>query len=186
MQDRRIRHTKKFIKDALLELLKEKSISKISITELCKKADINRNTFYSHYNYPEDVLKEMEDDIIQQYQVLFNALPHQEDSTVLVLEICKLIKKEPAFSHILLNDLNGSFLNRLIAITHEKNIHDWKKISQFKNEETAEKFYRFTLAGATSIIQNWCLNGFKESPEEIVDFIIKLSLYGMNGFITKI
>lgn len=183
--DRRVRHTKKFIREALIELLKEKYLSQISIAELCRKADINRNTFYCHYTYPEDVLHEMEEEFIHDLQTLFDTLPQQEDSSILVLEICKLIKKDPTISHVIFRDGEGEFLNRLIALSQEKNIYNWKEISKFSDNETADKFYRFTFSGATSIIKNWCNNGFKESPEEIVDFIIKISLYGMNGFIPK-
>ncbi|MBR8643897.1 TetR/AcrR family transcriptional regulator [[Brevibacterium] frigoritolerans] len=49
-QDRRIDRTKTFLKDALLKLLSENPISKISITELCNEANINRGTFYAHYD----------------------------------------------------------------------------------------------------------------------------------------
>ena len=47
--DRRIKYTKKIIKDCFFELLSEKDINKITVSELCNKADINRATFYRYY-----------------------------------------------------------------------------------------------------------------------------------------
>ena len=45
----RIKYTKMFLKNAILELLKEKPLNKITIQELCDKAEVNRSTFYAHY-----------------------------------------------------------------------------------------------------------------------------------------
>ena len=50
MEDRRIRKTKKNLKDTLVELLMEVPFEQISITELCRRADVSRITFYSHYS----------------------------------------------------------------------------------------------------------------------------------------
>lgn len=48
-EDRRNAYTEKVIRDTVFELLKKKPIEKISVTEVCKLADINRSTFYLHY-----------------------------------------------------------------------------------------------------------------------------------------
>ena len=50
--DRRTKYTKSVIRQALFDLLKEKPLNKITVTDICKMADINRSTFYSYY---EDV-----------------------------------------------------------------------------------------------------------------------------------
>lgn len=70
--DKRIERTKKFILDALSQLLEEKKIEDISVTELCKKADINRSTFYLHYDSVVDACKEVErvfaNDFVEWYE----------------------------------------------------------------------------------------------------------------------
>lgn len=48
-EDRRNAYTEKIIRDTVFELLKRKPIEKISVTEVCKLAEINRSTFYLHY-----------------------------------------------------------------------------------------------------------------------------------------
>lgn len=57
--DRRIVKTKRSIAIALLQLLAEKPLEDITITELTLKADINRKTFYLHYASIEDVAQEL-------------------------------------------------------------------------------------------------------------------------------
>ena len=50
MEDKRIRKTKRNLKDTLVELLMEVPFEQISITELCKRADKTRITLNSHYS----------------------------------------------------------------------------------------------------------------------------------------
>ena len=47
--DRRIRYTKKIIKETFLNLLEEKELNKITVSEICRISDINRETFYRYY-----------------------------------------------------------------------------------------------------------------------------------------
>ena len=49
-QDARVRYTKMMIRNSLLELLRTKPIAKITVTEICEMAGINRATFYAHYS----------------------------------------------------------------------------------------------------------------------------------------
>ena len=64
-QDRRTRYTRQTIKDTFLELLKQKSFTKITVTEVCKNAEINRGTFYLHYYDIHDVLSDILNDMTQ-------------------------------------------------------------------------------------------------------------------------
>lgn len=47
--DRRTRYTLEVIREAFYELLKEKGFAKLTVSDLCKQAQINRGTFYLHY-----------------------------------------------------------------------------------------------------------------------------------------
>ena len=63
--NQRTRLSKKMFQNAALELLEEKGgIEKISVRELCAKAELNRSTFYAHYAEPREVLMEAENEIL--------------------------------------------------------------------------------------------------------------------------
>ncbi|WP_455718400.1 TetR/AcrR family transcriptional regulator, partial [Anaerosporobacter sp.] len=64
--NRRILYTKKVIKESLIELLQEKEIHQITVTDICNKADINRGTFYTHYKDAYDLLQSLEDELFDQ------------------------------------------------------------------------------------------------------------------------
>ena len=90
--DQRVMLTKKILKDALLSLMEEKSINKITPTELCRRANINRNTFYSHYRAPEDILHEMEDEILKDLTQAFEQHFHYHTIEDLVRQSCTIFQ----------------------------------------------------------------------------------------------
>ena len=65
MEDKRIAKTKKNLKDAMIAMLGEKDFEHITITELCRAAEISRITFYSHYSDKYALLDEIFDDMLK-------------------------------------------------------------------------------------------------------------------------
>ena len=83
-EDRRVRKTKKLIKDTLIELLEQNPINKISVTELTQKADISRKTFYLHYNSIYDAKNDLDNDIIDILNSIIASLPDTiEESNIM-------------------------------------------------------------------------------------------------------
>ena len=63
--NQRTRLSKILLKNALMDLLGEKgSVAKISVRELCERADLNRSTFYAHYSEPKELLEEVENELL--------------------------------------------------------------------------------------------------------------------------
>ena len=80
--NRRTLYTKKVIKESLIELLKTREIHQVTVTDICKKADINRGTFYTHYKDAFDLFQSMEDELFHQILKYI-----KEDAYVITLEI---------------------------------------------------------------------------------------------------
>lgn len=55
--DRRIKRTRTAVFNALFDLMSEKDVDKITVLELCERADINKSTFYLHYKGMDDCLQ---------------------------------------------------------------------------------------------------------------------------------
>ena len=64
--DTRVRITKQIIKESFIELLKTNSLNKISVTQICKKAVINRVTFYKYYQDTFDLYEKLIDKLIEE------------------------------------------------------------------------------------------------------------------------
>lgn len=68
MENQRIRLSKLILKNALIDLLQEKSIETITIHELCQKATVNRTTFYKYYGSQYDLLANIEKDVFDEVE----------------------------------------------------------------------------------------------------------------------
>ena len=63
--------TENRIKYVFLNLLKEKDISRISVSEICKRAEIHRTTFYVHYKDVTDLMEHLVTEMYRQVVGLF-------------------------------------------------------------------------------------------------------------------
>ena len=60
-ENRKVKYTKMVIRESLFKLLKTKQLNQITVKELCRLADINRGTFYSHYTDLFDLVEKLEE-----------------------------------------------------------------------------------------------------------------------------
>lgn len=86
--DRRVRKTKNQLRTGLARLMKKKNIGQITVKELVDDVDINRSTFYLHYSDIPSLLKEIEDDMIEEIEraILEHPIKIEKDTTYLFIE----------------------------------------------------------------------------------------------------
>lgn len=63
-QDRRIARSQRALRRALIELMEERGLSAITVGELCARADLNRGTFYNHFESIDQLLAVFENEIM--------------------------------------------------------------------------------------------------------------------------
>ncbi len=68
--DLRVVKTRRVIRNTLFEMMSEKPLSKITISEICARAEINRKTFYRHYRTVGDVITELENEILNEFSAI--------------------------------------------------------------------------------------------------------------------
>ena len=177
--DRRILRTLRMIDEAMVELLEEKPIGEIGVTELCERADINRNTFYCHYNTPQDVLNHLEESIMAQIR---NGLSPSADSVEATETTLLVLKGNPRMAKILLSDHVGShFSDALFQASTSRNLQIASRQSSKLSRDYQLMLSDFSNAGGAAIVRRWASNGMKEPPEDIAKFIRIVSNYGSHG-----
>ena len=182
--DRRVLYTKMFLKESLLELMKEKPVDKITPTELCRKANINRNTFYSHYYTPRDVLSEIETEFSTQ---IIDSLQNQftsEDIAIsdMLNEICRIIYEKQDFCKILLSE-NGdaAFFETIINLGKGVILQGWRNQGVSLSDDKMEMFFSFIVNGSVALIRKWAASDMKNSPREVAELIQHATYGGING-----
>jgi AcrR family transcriptional regulator len=62
-QDRRVRRTRRQLRDALVSLILERGWDDVSLVDVCARADVGRSTLYTHFADKEDLLLSGFDDL---------------------------------------------------------------------------------------------------------------------------
>ena len=171
-QDRRVTYTKMFLREALLELMKEKPISKITPTELCRKADVNRNTFYAHYQSPEELLEEIEGELMSRLCSSIDGAFRTDSFEALLQDICRLIEENVDLCKVILSENGASdFLASVIRVTHDSTMEKWQAQGSIVPEERLEMLYRYCIGGSVIIIRDWVNGGLKQPAETIAQIL---------------
>lgn len=182
-EDRRVLYTKMFLKEALLELMKEKSVDRITPTELCRKAGINRNTFYSHYYSARELLESIEADLEE--QIMLSLATKLPDSTVydLMCDVCQTIYAQKELCKILLSCHGDvAFLDKVIGLGKETVLSEWRKIGIVLTDDMYDMLFSFVVDGSLSVLRCWAQQDMRHPPQEIARLIEKVSYGGIAAF----
>jgi len=74
MEDKRVIKTKRNIKSTLVKMLEDMKFEKITVADLCRRGDISRITFYTHYDDKYSLINEMYNDYLQEAYDIYHEL----------------------------------------------------------------------------------------------------------------
>lgn len=174
--DARIQKTKEKLRRALLDTLLEKKLSEITVSEICLKAGINRNTFYSHYQSVASLMSSIESEFSETLQEqLKESISSGDGNMITLIDLLMTTVRENSDMCIFLFSENGSqtYLNNILDYCLPIALQDWTAASDI-SEEDGKMLYRFISGGAVSVISGWVKSGFTEPQESVV---WKLTLY---------
>jgi AcrR family transcriptional regulator len=117
--------SKRLIREAFAQLIKERQdISKITVSEIVKRADISKSTFYCHYNDIYAVADEFGDEIIDLMNKTLDAyIAHNnpDDIQTYAHQIIKaLLENESLYRKLLSSNMTYSFIEKLKSIFIDK------------------------------------------------------------------
>lgn len=166
-EDRRITRTKREVETALIRLLHQKSIHKISIRELADEAGITRATFYQHYRDPYEVIELMQNRILDSIQSIINETTGG-DSYGFFYRLFEYLYNEDVRGEILsFESGSGTGYERIGQSIHNNYMLRWGQ--KFAPDQAANyKYYRYYIVfGCIAVVKNWFNDGKKEPPEQM-------------------
>lgn len=175
--NRRILYTKKIIKESLIDLLQHKEIHEVTVTDICRKSDINRGTFYTHYKDTYDLLKSLEDELFNQILEYIEETPVEDYKDVLLLKALELIQENKELCKILFSkQMKNDIIDRIIYVASKSKID--KLVSSSKVDDMfLDYFIKYSVGGVISVVQAWLENDLNESPKEIVNIINNITSF---------
>ena len=182
--NRRSQYTRTALRRALLTLMLEKPVNRITVKELCAAADVNRGTFYAHYASPEQLLSQVENEFYLDLLTEVASFQQADDVERIFTKAIYALRERRELASVLFGP-NGDreFLNRVIRVAHDMCIVQWSGISPDAPREALETLYTFIAHGVARTLQEWLMEGSATPPEELAAILTDLCNYGVSGFV---
>lgn len=189
VEDRRVRKTKNAIKQAFIKLLAEKELERITIQDITTLADVNRGTFYLHYEDKYILLSDLEDEILTSLadeigtsklvmqdsnledfaknfskKILKNIILHIQKDIDFYLVIFKLDRKSQLEDKI----------SELMYANMVKIISNKQKISGIP----IDYFHSYVSGATISFIKHWVQDNNRMEPNIVADHLFKIIFNG--------
>ncbi|MEA4895850.1 MAG: TetR-like C-terminal domain-containing protein [Oscillospiraceae bacterium] len=179
-QSRKTRYTQMALQDSLIELMQKKPISKITIKELCEKADLNRTTFYAHYTDQYDLLRQIEEETLSWGRNMISSFTLESPKADVLRNLEKvfdyLVENRNHIQVLMSEQGDLDFQKQLMTTIYEQcGVSPINKPGA--DLATRELYFVFVVNGSIGLIQNWLKNGFKESTPEMVEIIYNMTFY---------
>ena len=180
--DRRVRKTRRQLKECLTRLLKGKKIQDITVRELAEMADINRGTFYIHYKDVSDLLQRLEDEMAER---LSDMCRHHASNTEIssypfLTDLYRFVLDNADLCRVLLGP-NGdiAYRQRICGILHDDFLYDFLSRFYPDDKQRLEHFCAFIVSGNLNLALTWLNDGTKETPEEMAQLAGKIIMNGV-------
>lgn len=171
---RRVKMTKMLLKQSLIELMKKKSIHEITIKEICEGADVNRSTFYRHYNTQYELYDDIINDLACNITDVFDeSLKNSVSTPQILANILTYIENNRDTFLVILSDKSnvslGEAYNSIVQRFIDKNT----------TSELGTYIAQFVAAGMTSFLWTWLSKEKRRSPSEVAALIYTLMMHGL-------
>lgn len=186
-EDRRIIRSKKALRSALIELMEERGFESFTVNDLCARADLNRGTFYNHFQDKEHLLATFEDEVMEGLDALqvklgevslsdLAAYKVKKKPLPFLVELFDYLRKEGDFLHAVLGpggDVRFSprLRDSVCANLIQSILHD-----RYRENPTAfVNYYVAYFASAyLGVIIRWIETGMQESSNEMALIAMRL------------
>lgn len=176
-KDRRIRRTRRQIRRALAQLMQQKSASEVTVKELVDLADINRSTFYLHYNDIFDLLAAVEAELFDEIRRAVHVHPvssFEQEGLAFIEEVFSILYDNQEICAALVGPHGDmAFLHRIERMMAE-NVLPRLQESFPGRRSSIDYGYAFCTTGAVGLIKHWLGGGCVEPPREMAQLTYRM------------
>ena len=165
--NRRTIITKKILKEALLELLATKSISKITIKEICDLSDMSRSTFYLHYQDQFALLEDIEKEVLEKTFENLNIASSEIQTLDSIVSFLSYVKSNSDTFGILLCQPENLHFQKLIMDQVSTFVRS--SLPTFFDDKKDAVYFSFIMHGSLNVIVDWINSDYELPITDVAD-----------------
>ena len=177
-ENKRISITKQLLQNSLIEILEKKPIHEITIKEICDNADVNRSTFYRHYNTPHALFDEIYNGVYQDIIAITAQFRQTAFNSVDVMtQILCYCEENRRLCLVLLSENGGLNIG--------KNFSDFVTQAMLRSPDAVPSelhmyIVQFMAAGMANFVWNWLQNEERLPAKTVARSMMMLINHGFN------
>lgn len=175
--NQRSRLTKMLMKQAYMSLMKEKKTGRITVRDICERAEVNRSTFYLHYAEPNDLLTEIENeaiDLVKDAIIAIGAVekPSPGVSGYLLSFFRYVRENEDLFRTLLIENSDPRFRVKLRGIVLGMAESSFHVEMSPERKQTA---FLYIVSGSLDVMTDWIGDHCRLPERDVCEMLYALS-----------
>lgn len=179
-EDRRVIRTKKAIRSAFAVLASQKDYNDITVTDIAETANINRKTFYNYYHNTEELLEDIENEAVANFDDLISDIKMNrlmETPELIMKRISATLENDiDYYRDVLMLSRNAALFNRIAERLHQQMLDLLKTQSTTLDPLVADVLSIFVMSGSLSVYRVWMEHGDPSDKKTIEDMLALLML----------
>ena len=163
------------IKQAFAQLLNEKDMAKITVTDIVERANISRGTFYAHYLDVYDLYNAILSNIVEAIDEAFDGIGLENiilDPTEAIIFGINYLDKNKNYYKLFLTSSHGEkLIMRIISLLEEKLIHEIEILFPAEDQTEYKAHMYYTLGGFRNILLHWFMDTLNCSSEQCAQML---------------
>ena len=167
--DLRVQRSRRLLKEALLQLMKQKSFRDIQVTEIADQAQVARPTFYLHYQSKQELLLSYVDDVFNEFYVALSVtfdsdLTDSKQQNVMLFQYWE--RYADILRMVIEADIHDEFRTRMRDYFSQV-IAQFVPNDHRTDDPRREFIIDFVSGGAYSLLTHWIMQGMPYSAEQM-------------------
>ncbi len=188
--DRRIRKTKRLLRQGFAKLMQTKSIKEITVKELVEEVDINRSTFYLHYTDIYDMLEKVEDELMEEIITLIPSASEQienmNQSYPFIFNLFTMLDQNRDICTSLVGPHGDlSFVTRIENYIFSNSEKYHSRFFPAASEDEMKYVHAYCITGCVGIVKKWLTEPNEDSPEHMAKIIYNMLLSSLESFMPQ-
>ena len=154
-----VKKTKKAFADSFVTLSKDRQLNKITVKEICEKAELSRNAFYFHYKDINDLVEDIENNIIAELEVMLKEIEKIPFPRTIYATIDGFIdlfeEKKDTVLMLMDKSFSTSFTERISRMFSEFNYKYFREFNGDGSKVNFEFFYIYLSGGLYDVVRYW-------------------------------
>ncbi|MCM1363959.1 MAG: TetR/AcrR family transcriptional regulator C-terminal domain-containing protein [Faecalibacterium sp.] len=154
-----VKKTKKAFEMSLVSIAKEVPLNKISVKQICERAELSRNAFYFHYSDINALIQDIEDNMINEITAMFGEfreIGYPDNILTIIQNLTDyLIGRRETTLMLLDSTYSTSFTKRFNAAFSNFFFEYFKQYHKTESRGTYDCFYNYVSSGYCGMLSNW-------------------------------